>query len=222
MNYMIFLLITVIITFASQNYIQSMYRKTKKISSKHGMTGEEVARKILDKNGLKSVKVQEVDGTLSDHYDPKSKTVNLSRDIFENTSLASVSVASHECGHAIQDKEGYRFLRIRSSIVPIVNLASRIGYIVIMISFLTSLLDLLWIGIGLEFIILLFQVITLPVEFNASNRALKQITDLKIVEEEEHRMCKKMLKAAALTYVASVATAVIEILRLVLIARRRD
>ena len=91
-----------------------------------------------------------------------------------------------------------------------------------MISFLTSLLDLLWIGIGLEFIILLFQVITLPVEFNASNRALKQITDLKIVEEEEHRMCKKMLKAAALTYVASVATAVIEILRLVLIARRRD
>jgi len=219
--YYIFFFATMLITLISQSYINSTYQKTRKILSKKGMSGREVARRILDENGLKNVKVEEVSGTLSDHYDPKNKTVRLSTDIYQNTSLASVAVASHECGHAIQDKEGYSFLRIRNSIIPLVNIASRAGYIIIVISFLMSLMKLLWVGILLEFVILAFQVITLPVEFNASNRALKQIKDLKIVNDEEHVNCKGMLTAAALTYVASVASAIIEITRLLFILNRR-
>ena len=181
-----------------------------------------VARKILDKNGLQHVKIQEVSGELSDHYDPQKKTVNLSSHIYSESSLASISVAAHECGHAIQDKDGYFFLRFRHSIIPLVNFASRIGYLVILISVIASISKLLWIGILLECVILLFQIVTLPVEFNASNRALKQIRELGIIEKEEHSGCKSMLTAAALTYVASVATAILEVLRLVLMFRNRD
>lgn len=220
--YYLVLLLTLVITSASQGYINSMYKKSRVIPSKSNMTGRDVARKILDANGLKNVKIQEVAGTLSDHYDPRNKTVSLSKDIYENTSLASVSVAAHECGHAIQDKEGYLFLRIRSSIIPLVNFASRVGYIIILISVVMSLMKLLWIGILMEGIILLFQIITLPVEFNASNRALKQILDLKIVEKDEHTTCRGMLKAAALTYVASVLAAILEIIRLLWMTRRDD
>lgn len=219
--YYIILLATLIITMGSQSYINSTYKRTREISSKKGITGGEVARRILDENGLKKVKVEEVEGTLSDHYDPKNKVVRLSKDIYQNTSLASIAVASHECGHAIQDKEGYVFLRFRNSIIPLVNIASRAGYIIILISVFTSLLKLLWIGILMELIILLFQVITLPVEFNASNRALKQIKELKIVQDEEHSSCKTMLKAAALTYVASVAAGILEVFRLLLIVNDR-
>ena len=222
MEYYFIIFLTLIITLGSQGYINSTYKMTRKISSKRALTGKEVARKILDKNGLKNVQVKMLSGTLTDHYDPKTKTVCLSEDIYETSSLAAVSVASHECGHAIQDKEGYLFLRIRSSIVPLVNFASRAGYIIILISIFTSLVKLLWLGILMEVVILFFQLVTLPVEFNASNRALKQITTLNIVNPDEHKHCKKMLKAAALTYVASVATAILEILRLVMIARNDD
>ena len=220
--YYIFLLVTLVITLSSQGYIKSVYNKTRKVKANSGMTGEEVALRILDVNGLNNVKVVEVDGELSDHYDPKNKVVRLSSDVFKNSSIASVAVASHECGHAIQDKNNYFFLRFRSLIFPLVNFASRIGYIVIIISIFAQLVELLWVGILLECVILLFQIITLPVEFNASRRALRQVQDLGIVSVEENKGCRKMLKAAALTYVASVASSIIEILRLVLIARRRD
>ena len=214
--------VTLLITLGAQAYINSSYNRTKKIMASKHITGKEVARKILDANGLKNVKIEEQPGTLTDHYDPKNKVVRLSTDIYNNSSLASVSVASHECGHAIQDKDNYFFLRLRSSIVPIVNLASTLGYVAIMIGLLGGLLGLLKIGIVMECIILLFQVITLPVEFNASDRALKQITELGIVTSDEHRNCRQMLTAAALTYVAAVATAALQILRLVLISRGRD
>lgn len=220
--YYLLLIITMFITICSQSYINSMYQKTKRIKSGKGMSGAEVARKILDENGLKKVKVKEISGILTDHYDPSNKIVNLSSDIYNNTSLASVSVASHECGHAIQDKEGYTFLRFRNSIVPVVNLASRLGYLIIVISIFTSLTNLLWLGIAMEFVILLFQLVTLPVEFNASNRALKQISKLNIVSKKEHSSCRDMLTAAALTYVASVASAIIEIFRLIYMARDRS
>lgn len=220
MIYTLFLLVTMALTLGAQGYINSMYNKTKKISLNRTISGSEVARKILDENGLKNVKVVEVEGTLTDHYDPRNKTVSLSKDIYHNTSVASCSVAAHECGHAIQDKEGYSFLRFRNSIIPVVNLASRAGYFIIMISLFTSLIRLLWLGILMELVILLFQVVTLPVEFNASNRALKQLITLNLVTDKEHASCKKMLTAAALTYVAAVAAAILEILRLVMIANR--
>lgn len=218
---MIILGITLVITLGAQVYINSWYSRTKKMPASKSMTGKEVARKILDANGLKKVKVEEQPGTLTDHYDPRNKVVRLSTDIYNNKSLASISVASHECGHAIQDKDNYFFLRLRSSIVPLVNIASKLGYVAIMIGLIMGSLGFFRVGIALEFVILAFQLITLPVEFNASSRALKQIKELGIVVADEHRYCRKMLTSAALTYVASVATAVLEIFRLILIARDR-
>lgn len=216
------LILAMIITLSSQAYIKSVYNKTSKINAKTNMTGKDAARRILDKNGMSNVNVVEVKGELNDHYDPQAKVVRLSTKVYNDSSIASISVAAHECGHAMQDKEGYFFLRFRNSIVPVVNLASRVGYIVILIGVLASITNLIWIGIAAECIILLFQLITLPVEFNASNRGLKQIDNLNLVYSDEYSKCKKMLKAAALTYVAGVAAAILDILRLVLIVTRRD
>lgn len=218
----IIIILTFIITLGAQAYINGTYRKFKKVNSKRNMTGSEVARNILDSNGLVDVEVVETSGVLSDHYDPRKKVVRLSQEVYRNSSIASISVAAHECGHAIQDSNGYTFLRIRNSIIPLVNFASSVGYIAILVGLFTSALGFLWIGILLEVVILGFQLITLPVEFNASSRALKQIEELEILDAKEKRMGKKMLRAAALTYVAAVATAVLEILRLIMIARTRN
>lgn len=219
---MFIIIASLVITLGAQGYINSMYKKTKKIELSKGITGHDVARKILDSNGLNDVKIIESSGMLSDHYDPRSKTVNLSPEVFCKASIAACSVAAHECGHAIQDKDGYFFLRLRSFIVPFVNIASYLGYISIVVGLFLSAFDLIWLGIFMEFVILFFQLITLPVEFNASNRALKQLNDLDIVSSDEMVYSKKMLFAAALTYVASVATAVLQIARLFLMVRRND
>lgn len=216
------IVITLIITLGSQAIINSRYRKTKKIVLNKNITGMEVARRILDKNGLKDVKINETSGILSDHYDPRNKTVNLSPEIYSKNSVAALSVAAHECGHAIQDKNGYFFLKFRNSIIPFVNICSFLGYIAILIGIFMSALGFIWLGILLEIVILFFQIITLPVEFNASHRALLNIVDLGLASEDELKQSKKMLFAAALTYVASVATAILEIVRLLLIARRND
>ena len=173
----IILAASVFISGAASSYIQKWYKKTSAMQNTKGLTGKEVARKILDKNGLKNVKVEPIQGELTDHYDPKTKTVRLSEGIYDKDTVAAISVASHECGHAIQDKDGYLFLRIRSSIVPIVNLASKLGYVAIALGVMSQLLSIVKIGIYAEFVILAFQVITLPVEFNASSRALKKIEE---------------------------------------------
>ena len=211
-----------IITISAQIYIDSSYRRIKKITSSAGMTGKEVARTILDKNGLDNVNIEEVGTTLGDHYDPTSKTVRLSPEVYQKASIASASIAAHECGHAIQDKNGYLFLRIRHSLIPLVNFSSYAGYLAILIGCLFSSLNLIWIGIILEIVILVFQLITLPVEFNASSRALKELEKEKILEKKEIKKARQMLTAAALTYVASAAAAILEILRLILMFGRRN
>ena len=213
------LILSLVITIGSQIFISVKYKSTKRIKTLKGYTGRDVARKILDKNGLSHVKVVETGGELTDHYDPTSKVVRLSTEIYNGSSIASASVAAHECGHAIQDKDNYLFLRIRSSLVPITNFATNAGYFIIMFGFIFSMMKLVVIGIILDVIILLFQVITLPVEFNASHRALIQLKELDLVDSNEQSKCRGMLVAAALTYVAAVATAILEILRLVLILR---
>ena len=195
---------------------------TRKIKNTNNLTGSEVARQILDKNGLRNVKVVETPGSLSDHYDPRSKVVRLSTEVYHSPSIASVAVAAHECGHAIQDDTNYIFMNIRAAIVPIVNFASYAGYFAIMIGFFASAMNLVWFGIIMECVILLFQLITLPVEFNASSRALKQIKELNFLDKKEYRKGRSMLTAAAMTYVASVATTLLEIFRLVLMANRRN
>ena len=156
-------------------YIKSNYNKYKEVLNRKKYSGFDTAREILDKNGLNEILILEVQGELTDHYDPKKKVVSLSTDIYHGTSIASVAVAAHECGHALQDKEGYTFLKIRHTLIPFVKFSSIAGYIAIAISLIAGILNLLWIGIALECVILLFQLVTLPVEFNASSRALKQI-----------------------------------------------
>ena len=215
------IILSTIIALAAQMYIKHNYKKYSKEANSTGNSGYDVARKILDNNGLEHVGINMVDGELSDHYDPRSKTVNLSTDIYNGKTIAAVSVAAHECGHAIQDKDGYLFLKIRRSIIPVVNFASYAGYFAVVIGLLFSAMQLIRIGIFMELIILFFQLITLPVEFNASSRGLKQIKELGLLENKENNGARKMLTSAALTYVASVASAVIQVLRLVLILNRR-
>ncbi len=214
--------ISLIITVLAQVWVNSTYNKYSKIRNFKNITGAYAARYLLDKNNLQDVSVVEVGGYLSDHYDPKRKEVRLSRANYNGASLASVSVACHECGHAIQDKEGYLFMRIRASLVPVVNFSSYAGYFAIMIGILFGSINLIWIGILLEVVILLFQIVTLPVEINASNRALKELKEIQFFEGYELQGGKKVLTAAAFTYIASVATTLIQILRLILMFGNRD
>ena len=216
------IILAIIISGSAQMYINHWYNKTKKMKTAKGMNGNQTARKILDNNDLKDVGINEVAGTLSDHYDPAKKTVNLSNDIYGTDSIASISVAAHECGHAIQDKNGYFFLRLRRGMVPFVNLASKLGYVAIIIGIIFGAMGFFKIGIILEIVILVFQLITLPVEFDASSRALKKIEEYGIVTKEELKYCKKMLRSAALTYVAGVTASLLQVLRLVLMLRRND
>lgn len=210
------------ITLLAQIFVSASYSKYKKVQNSKGITGAEVAREMLDKHGLSNVYVTETRGNLSDHYDPKRKVVRLSTDVYHGETIAAVSVAAHEVGHAIQDKEGYAFMRFRSALIPMVNFSSSAGYFAILIGIFFGYTNFIWLGIALEIVILLFQLITLPVEFNASSRALEEIEKNNYLVRGEVKGSKKMLKAAAFTYVASVLTAIIQILRLILIARSRD
>ena len=218
----ILVIIGFLITLGAQIFVKSSYSKYKKVETKSKLDGFEVARRILDANGLSNIDVVEVPGELTDHYDPKRKVVRLSTDIFHGATVASSSVAAHECGHAVQDKEGYLFLRFRSSMVPIANISSKVGYIAVVLGLIFGYMKLAWIGIALEMIILLFQIITLPVEFNASSRAAKFLAKEALIEKNEQVGSKKMLNAAALTYVASVLSTLLSVLRLVLIVSGRD
>ena len=218
------LFVGIIISLVAQGYVTSSYSKYKKKENKRGISGFEVARKILDENGLKEVYVTEVRGNLTDHYDPGRKVIRLSTDIFHGTTIASASVAAHEVGHALQDKENYSFMKFRSMMFPLVNISSYGGYFAIIIGIIFGIIDLIWLGIALEIIILLFQLVTLPVEFNASSRAKEKLKQYDLLDSNELEGSSKMLRAAALTYVASVITTLLQVLRLVIMftGRRND
>jgi len=177
--------ISLIITMIVQAFVSSSYSKYSKIKNNRNITGAEAARYILDKNGLNNVYVVETGGYLTDHYDPTKKVIKLSSNVYREASIGAVAVACHECGHAIQDKENYKFMRIRSSLVPIVNFSSYAGYFAIMFGLLFSSQNLIWLGILTEVIILLFQVVTLPVEINASKRALRELDYSHILNSKE-------------------------------------
>ena len=211
-----------IITFIAQIYVNNSYDKYKYQGLRKNNTGSKVARNILDKNGLNDIKVVEVKGKLTDHYDPKKKVVSLSSDIYNGDTIAAASVAAHECGHAIQHKQGYIFLNIRSTLVPFVNFSTKIGYLVLAIGLIFSFPKVAIIGLILLVSMLAFQLVTLPVEFNASKRAKQQLTNLNIVYDDELDDVNTMLRAAALTYVASLMTTLLQILRLALIVFSRN
>lgn len=218
---MLLLIPAVLLTIYAQYKVSSTTNRFFNIKANRGYSGEETARKILDSNGLFNVRIEMVRGRLSDHYDPRTKVLRLSQDVYSGTSITSVAVAAHECGHAIQHAHGYAPLNIRSSLVPVVNFASNMSWIFIMLGFLTRGI-FLQIGILLFAASVLFQIVTLPVEFNASSRALTQLTSLGIVDDRDVRQSRKVLQAAALTYVAAAVTAILQLLRLVMIANNRD
>lgn len=200
----------------AQLFIKKRYNEYSKIENTKGISGVEVAQEILKKNGIDNVYVVETHGYLSDHFDPKANVVRLSSEVFHGTTISAASIAAHECGHAIQHKEGYTFMKIRSSIVPVVNLCSKLGYIAIAIGVFANISDLYLIGIVLLASILLFQFITLPVEFDASKRGMANLEKLNLLNSTERQGSAKVLTAAALTYVASLITTLLEIARLLL------
>lgn len=220
LNYLI-IFISILITTLSQIFISLAYSKYKKILNNKDLSGYDVARKILDSNNLDNIMILETRGNLTDHYDPQRKVIKLSTDIYHGSSIAGAAVAAHECGHAIQDKTKYTPMRIRSTLVPFVNICTRIGYLAIVIGIIFSY-TLIEVGIVLLLSMLVFQLITLPVEFNASHRAIKELERLNLIDEEEKRSAKNMLIAAAFTYVASVLSTLLEILRYALIFNDRD
>lgn len=219
MIYYVLGIISLLITVLAQIYISSTYSKYDILESKNKISGFETAKKILEKNKLGKLYIVETKGTLTDHYDPKAKVVRLSHNVFNKNTISSIAVAAHECSHAIQDKNNNKFMRIRSFLVPFVNFSTKMGYIVVLLGFILGLLDLIYFGIVLLMVILLFQLVTLPVEIGASRDALKYLEEYKILTQDELEDAKKVLISAALTYVASLATTIIEVVRLLLIAK---
>lgn len=218
----ILILLIIIIPLLAQLKIQSSYNRYKRVENNKKKSGFEVAREILDKNGLEDIYIVEIKGELTDHYDPTKKVVRLSTDIFHGETIAAAAVAAHECGHAIQDKESYTFLKIRSAIYPVVNVATSISYYIILLGFLMQAFQLVYLGIALTCCGLLFQVVTLPVEFDASRRALEKLQDYKLVDSSEFAGAKEVLTAAALTYVAGVLASMLQIFRLILSTKDRE
>ncbi|MBP7348631.1 MAG: zinc metallopeptidase [Butyrivibrio sp.] len=203
--------------------VNSVYNKYSHIRSASGMTGAEVAQRILDRNGVRDVRVEHVSGNLTDHYDPRTQTVNLSDAVYGSTSVAALGVAAHECGHVMQHESGYMPLKIRTALVPAANLGSQIGLPLVIIGLIFGLSSsFIAIGIWIFALAVLFQIVTLPVEFNASHRALVMLEEYGILGTDEVESSRKVLGAAAMTYVAAAASAVLQLLRLIMLGRRRD
>lgn len=216
-------IIPFVLVLGAQAIVSGTYGKYKTIKNKKGLTGYDVARCILDENGLSDIFIVETRGTMSDHYDPRRRTVRLSSEVYHDATISAVAIAAHECGHVIQHKNKYGPMILRNAIVPIVNVASYIGYIVLIIGLFASIFNVAILGIILLSATLLFQLITLPVELDASKRAIAILESDKLIESAEKTSVKAMLSAAAFTYIASLLSNALEILRLFLmISRNRD
>lgn len=212
-EYFIYLVPGILLALYAQAKISSAYEKYGSINSKINISGAQAARKILDASGLYDVEIKMIGGRLTDNYNPSDKVLSLSKDVYENTSIASISIAAHEVGHAIQDKIDYKPLRFRESIVPMANLGSNLSVWFIIIGCFFSYF-LTQIGVALFFFAVLFQIVTLPVEFDASRRAKLAIEDAGFLDQEEMKGTKEVLSAAALTYVGATLTAIGQFLRL--------
>lgn len=214
-GFLIYFAILLIVPIWAQMRVKSTYKKYSKVGNSTGKTGAEVAREILDQNGLYSVQVEPVRGMLSDHYDPRSKVVRLSEDNYYGSSIAGAAVAAHEVGHAIQDAEGYAFLRFRHALVPVANIGSNFSFFLILGGMLLSSTNMFLLGIIFMSAAVLFQFVTLPVEFNASSRAMDQIVSTGLIRNNEERGARRVLNAAALTYVAGALVALLELARFI-------
>ncbi|MBQ7702904.1 MAG: zinc metallopeptidase [Firmicutes bacterium] len=225
---MIILIPAIVLSFWAQNKVTTTYSRYSQVRCSRGYTGVDAARMMLQANGLGQLPIQAVQGTLTDHFDPRSNSISLSQGVANYPSIAAVSIACHECGHALQHNEGYSLLRLRDNLVPIVNITSRISWPVAIIGLVMMASGyalggtLFNIGVILFGLVVLFNLVTLPVELNASNRALEHMINLGIVNQEEHAAAKQVLSAAAMTYVAALAVAVANMLRLLAIKKSRE
>lgn len=215
-GFLIYFAILIIIPLWAQMKVKSAYKKYSQVPASSGMTGAQVARKILDDNGLYNVTVEPIQGKLTDHYDPRAKAVRLSEENYYGHSVAGAAVAAHEVGHAMQDAEDYAFLRFRHALVPVASFGSNSAFFIILAGILLTIPNLILLGILFMAAAVIFQLVTLPVEFNASSRAMEQIVSVGVIRNNEERETKKVLDAAALTYVAAAVVAVMELMRFVL------
>lgn len=219
---MLILIPAVIISFIAQMQISSTYSKYKRVGTRNGYTGQQVARMMLDEAGLFDIQIQIVNQELGDHYSPSERILRLSPDVYNGSSVAAAGIAAHEVGHAIQHKESYKPIVVRNAIVPIVNIGSSFSWIVFFLGLVLGISKLTTIGIILFSAVVVFQLITLPVEFNASSRALSILKSRNILYEDEAKGAKKVLKAAAMTYVAAVLHSISQLIRLLVISNRND
>lgn len=219
-------LIGAVLCIWAQMRVKSTYKKYARVRSRSGMTGAQAAQRILQLSGIYDVRIEHVRGELTDHYDPSGKVLRLSDSVYGSDSIAAIGVAAHECGHAVQHDKGYAPLNFRTALVPVANIGSRIGIPIIILGAVLSMNQpLIHIGIWVFALAVLFQLVTLPVEYNASGRALAMLGNYGMLAQDEVKGCRKVLSAAALTYVAAAATAVLQLLRLILLfggGRRRD
>lgn len=226
--YVVLVVPMIILSLVAQGMVSSRFKKYSKVNTMRNLTASEAVRQILDNNGLYNVKIESVSGNLTDHFDPKANVIRLSDSVRNSSSVAAVGVAAHEAGHAVQHAKGYAAIKLRNSLVPAANLGSRLSIPLIIVGLVLmgaeSMLGgfIVYLGIALFGLAVLFQIVTLPVEFDASNRAIKTLSGGGYLYQEEVGMVKKVLAAAALTYVAAAATSVAQLLRLILIARDRD
>lgn len=223
LTYFLFMIPCLILSLYCSAKVNSTFNKYSKVTNRRGVTGAQAAYQVLAANGVTGVRIEQVSGHLSDHFDPRTNTIRLSESVYNSTSVAAVGVAAHEAGHAVQHAQGYTPNKIRSAIVPVANIGSKLSWILILIGFLLPVQFNFVVTLGIIFFSLsvLFTLVTLPVEFNASSRALDTIQSTGLLYDDEYKGAKKTLSAAAMTYVAAAATAVAQLLRLVLLANRR-
>lgn len=213
----------VILSLAASAKVKTTFAKYSRVRSMSGCTGAEAAERILRSAGIYDVSIERISGDLTDHYDPRSKVLRLSDSVYNQTSVAAIGVAAHECGHAIQDNKGYAPLKIRGAFVPIANFGATISWPLILLGIIFGYSQtLIYLGIIMFAAAVLFQIITLPVEFNASSRAVRILADTGILYQDEVAQTKKVLDAAALTYVAGAASAILQLLRLIILFGGRD
>ncbi|MGN0376540.1 MAG: zinc metallopeptidase [Suilimivivens sp.] len=226
----ILVIIGALLCMLASSCVNNTYNKYSRVRCRSGMTGAEAADRILRMSGINDVQIQHVSGNLTDHYDPRNKVLRLSDSVYGSMSVAAIGVAAHECGHAVQHQKGYLPLKIRSALVPAANLGSRLGLPLVILGLILGIgfelpgggyFSLAEIGVWVFSLAVLFQIVTLPVEFNASGRALKMLGGYGIMSDDEVDDCKRVLGAAALTYVAAAASAILQLLRLLLISGRR-
>ena len=227
MNYIIIVLPAIIFSLIASSKVNSTFKKYSKVRAASGMTGAEVARRILDANGLSNVSIEQVSGSLTDHYDPRANVIRLSQPVYGSSSVAAIGVAAHETGHAVQYAVGYSPIKLRAAIIPMTNIGSKLAMPLIILGLILSATAAKYITIAYAGIICfslsaLFQLVTLPVEFNASRRALDTIESFGVLSSSEQEGARKVLSAAAMTYVAALAVSLAQLLRLLLMVQRRD